>query len=42
LPGAAAGGRLAHRLQGPSVRQAFGWFLMAFGLFFTIFRLAVA
>lgn len=42
LPGAATGGRLAHRLHGPSVRRAFGWFLMAFGLFFTTYRLAIA
>lgn len=41
LPGGAAGGRLAHRLHGPSVRRAFGWFLVAFGLFFTAYRLTI-
>ena len=38
LPGGAVGSRLAHRVQGPVLRKAFGWFLIAFGLFFTIYR----
>jgi uncharacterized membrane protein YfcA len=36
LPGSAAGSRFAHHVQGPVIRRAFGWFLVAFGLFFTI------
>ena len=38
LPGGIAGSRLAHRVQGPVLRKAFGWFLVAFGVFFTIYR----
>jgi uncharacterized protein len=40
LPGSAAGARLAHRVQGPTLRRAFGWFLVAFGLFCTAYRVA--
>ncbi|MGE5135803.1 MAG: sulfite exporter TauE/SafE family protein [Gemmatimonadota bacterium] len=38
LPGGVAGSRLAHRVQGPVLRTAFGWFLVAFGVFFTVYR----
>ena len=38
LPGSAVGSRLAHRVEGPTLRKAFGWFLVAFGLCFTIYR----
>jgi uncharacterized protein len=38
LPGSLAGGRLAHRIEGPIVRRAFGWFLIGFGAFFTVYR----
>jgi len=31
---------LAHRIQGPVLRKAFGWFLVVFGVFFTIYRVA--
>jgi uncharacterized protein len=40
LPGGAVGSRLAHRVQGPVLRKAFGWFLIAFGMFFTSYRVA--
>ena len=40
LPGSAAGSRLAHHLRGTVIRQAFGWFLTASGLAFTIYRVA--
>jgi uncharacterized protein len=39
LPGSAGGSQLAHHVQGPVIRRAFGWFLVAFGLFFTIYRI---
>jgi uncharacterized protein len=39
LPGSAIGSSLAHRLPGPTLRRTFGWFLVAFGLGFTIYRL---
>lgn len=39
LPGSATGSQLAHHAQGPVIRRAFGWFLVAFGLFFTIYRI---
>jgi uncharacterized membrane protein YfcA len=39
IPGSAAGGRFAHHVQGPVVRRAFGCFLIAFGLLFTIDRI---
>jgi uncharacterized membrane protein YfcA len=38
LPGGLAGSRLAHIVQGPVLRKAFGWFLVTFGVFFTIYR----
>jgi uncharacterized membrane protein YfcA len=38
LPGAAMGVRLAQRIRGPALRHAFGWFLVAFGLAFTVYR----
>ncbi len=40
IPGSAAGSRFAHHVQGPMIQRAFGLFLIAFGLFFTIDRLA--
>ena len=40
LPGGAVGSRLAHRVQGPVLQKAFGWFLIAFGMSFTIYRVA--
>jgi uncharacterized protein len=40
LPGSFGGSRLAHRVTGSSLRRAFGWFLIAFGAFFTIYRIA--
>jgi hypothetical protein len=39
LPGSAVGGRIAHRVEGPKVRRAFGAFLVAFGVAFTAYRL---
>jgi uncharacterized protein len=39
LPGSAVGSQLAHHVQGPAIRRAFGWFLVAFGLLFTIDRI---
>jgi len=42
LPGAAAGGRLAHRFEGPTIRRAFGWFLILFGVAFTAYRLTTS
>ena len=36
VPGSAAGSQFAHHVQGPVIRRAFGLFLVAFGLFFTI------
>jgi uncharacterized protein len=39
LPGSVAGSNLAHRIAGPSLRRAFGWFLIGFGAFFTFYRL---
>ena len=39
VPGALVGGRQAHRVEGPVVRRAFGWFLVAFGVAFTVYRL---
>lgn len=39
VPGSAVGSQFAHHVQGPVTRRAFGWFLIAFGLFFTIDRI---
>lgn len=39
VPGSALGSQLAHHVQGPVIRRAFGWFLVAFGLFFVIDRI---
>ncbi|MGE5288459.1 MAG: sulfite exporter TauE/SafE family protein [Micromonosporaceae bacterium] len=39
LPGSAVGSRLAHHIQGTVIRRAFAWFLIAFGLLFTIYRI---
>ncbi len=39
LPGSAIGSHFAHHVQGQVIRRAFGWFLVAFGLFFTIDRI---
>jgi uncharacterized membrane protein YfcA len=38
LPGGAAGSWLAHRVEGPVLRKAIGWFLVTFGVFVTIYR----
>lgn len=38
VPGSATGSRFAHRVEGTALREAFGWFLIAFGVFFTIYR----
>ncbi|HZU76200.1 MAG TPA: sulfite exporter TauE/SafE family protein [Dehalococcoidia bacterium] len=40
LPGAVAGSRLAHRVHGSVLRRGFGAFLVAFGVFFTAYRIA--
>jgi uncharacterized membrane protein YfcA len=40
LPGSVAGSQLAHRVRGPTLRRAFGVFLLAFGVFFTAYRIA--
>jgi hypothetical protein len=42
VPGAVVGSRLAHRVDGPTVRRAFGWFLVVFGVAFVVYRLTVA
>jgi uncharacterized protein len=39
VPGSAVGSQFAHHVQGPVIRRAFGLFLVAFGLFFTIERI---
>jgi len=39
IPASAVGGRVAHRLEGPTVRRAFGVFLVLFGASFVAFRL---
>lgn len=41
LPGGVAGSQLAHRVRGPVLRKAFGWFLVAFGVSFTIYRVTL-
>ena len=38
VPGCAAGSQFAHHVQGPAIRRACGLFLIAFGLFFVIYR----
>ena len=39
VPAGIVGTNLARRVDGPVLRRAFGWFLIAFGLLFTIVRL---
>jgi uncharacterized membrane protein YfcA len=39
VPGSAVGSQFAHHVQGPVIRRAFGWFLVVFGLAFTIYRI---
>ncbi len=39
IPGSAIGSLAAHRIHGPTVRRAFGWFLVVFGVAFTLLRL---
>ena len=39
LPGGVIGSRLGEKVAGPSLRTAFGYFLIVFGLFFTIYRI---
>jgi uncharacterized membrane protein YfcA len=39
VPGSAVGSQFAHHVQGAVTKKASGWFLIAFGLFFTIDRL---
>jgi uncharacterized membrane protein YfcA len=39
VPGSAAGSQFAHHVQGPVIQRAFGLFLVAFGLFFVIYRI---
>ncbi len=39
LPGGFLGGHLAQHIHGPTLQRAFGWFLIAFGVLFTIYRL---
>jgi len=41
VPGAFVGSRLAHSVEGPTVRKAFGWFLVVSGVLFTAYRLVV-
>lgn len=41
IPGSAVGSRVAHRVDGPVLRRSFGYFLVAFGLFFTAYRLVI-
>lgn len=40
LPGSATGSRLAHLVEGPTLRLAFGWFLIMSGALFTAYRIA--
>jgi uncharacterized membrane protein YfcA len=40
VPASALSGHYAHAVAGPKVRRAFGWFLMAAGIAFVVFRLA--
>jgi drug/metabolite transporter (DMT)-like permease len=39
IPASAVASRYAHRVEGPALRRAFGAFLVAFGVGFTIYRL---
>jgi uncharacterized membrane protein YfcA len=39
VPGSFIGGRVAHRIEGPTLRKYFGWFLIAFGVAFVAYRL---
>jgi hypothetical protein len=39
VPASALSGRYAHLVAGPKVRRAFGWFLIAAGTAFVVFRL---
>jgi uncharacterized membrane protein YfcA len=39
LPGSLLGGRVAQRIEGPTLRKYFGWFLIAFGVAFVAYRL---
>lgn len=39
IPGSALGSVTAHRVHGPTLRRAFGWFLVVFGVAFTVLRL---
>jgi uncharacterized membrane protein YfcA len=39
VPGSALGSQFAHHVKGTVTKKAFGWFLAAFGLFFTIDRI---
>jgi uncharacterized protein len=41
IPGSVLGGALAHRVEGPTVRRAFGVFLVAFGIAFSVYRLVI-
>jgi uncharacterized membrane protein YfcA len=41
LPGSLLGGHLAQHLEGPAMRRAFGWFVVLFGVAFTIRRVAL-
>lgn len=38
LPTSVIGAQLAKRFTGSSLRKGFGWFLIAFGVFFTVYR----
>ena len=39
LPASALGSALSQRVEGSVLRRAFGWFLIAFGVLFTVARL---
>ncbi len=39
LPGSVSGSLLAQRVEGPAIRRGFGWFLVVFGVGFTVLRL---
>lgn len=39
VPAGAIGGRFSRRFEGPTIRRAFGWFLVLSGTAFTVFRL---